>query len=125
MSYVYNHNTGSVNYLPEPAAKAFVATGSALGWHGPFDTKEAVQKFYDESKAAHPEWEAPTGYAGVVGNVVPDTKIDPLGFGNLNFEHWLIRLAEIAVGMVLLGVGISQLSKGGKGKAVKLWKAVK
>lgn len=115
MSYVYNTYTGSVNWMPGPAASAYVAAGSGLGWQGPFDDKAAVEKFYNDNKAKHPDWKAPTGFLGVIGNATEQVtgitpgSLDPLGVKNLNWQSWLIRIAEIMLGIVLIGVGIAKL----------------
>lgn len=114
MSYIYNHFTGSVNYLPGPAASAYVAAGQALGWHGPFDTEQAAVDFYNSQAKAHPDWKAPTGVRGVVTNAVSQVTglpVDAKGFLGLpNWDNWLLRIAEIVVGVVILGVGVAHMS---------------
>lgn len=116
MSYIYNHNTGSVNWLPGPAASAYVTAGQALGWHGPFDTTDAVQQFYDSQKTAHKDWKAPTDLRGVLVNGVSDVTGLPvnanglLGLPNIQWDTWFLRIGEILIGLVLLGVGVAHLS---------------
>jgi hypothetical protein len=114
VSYIYNHFTGSVNYLPGPAASAYVAAGQALGWHGPFDTEKDVTDFFNSQTKAHPDWKAPTGFKGVVTNAVADVTGLPINkdgyLGLPNWDNWILRIAEILVGIVLLGVGVAHMS---------------
>jgi hypothetical protein len=87
-----------------------------LGWHGPFDTKEAVTEFYNSQTKAHPDWKAPTDLKGAITNGISDVTGLPvdakgfLGLPNLNWENLILRVAEILVGIVLIGVGVAHMS---------------
>jgi hypothetical protein len=113
----YNHLTGAVMQLLSVQSSVMRAMG--LGWHGPFKTKDDALAYYTANKAAHPDWKAPTGLVGNVENALSTgadvatggtfSKItDPLG--NINLGGWFIRIAEILLGLVLIGVGVAKLS---------------
>jgi hypothetical protein len=79
-------------------------------WHGPYATQEAAMAFYEANKAAHPEWKSPvppdTTIPDAVGGAID--KINP--FSNANLQAWLIRIGEILLGIVLIGVGLAKLT---------------
>lgn len=117
LDWNYNHLTGAVMHLPSVQSSVMRALG--LGWHGPFNTKDDALSFYNTNKTAHPDWKAPTGALGNVGNAIGVagdavtgggfTKItDPLG--HLNLGGWFIRIGEILLGIVLIGVGLARLT---------------
>jgi hypothetical protein len=114
--WYYNSTSGSVNEA-EQFFGSEIQLHLGLGWHGPFDTKEATLKYYEDNKAKNPGWKAPTGIAGTIGNitgasdVVDDVK-DAASFGlsNEEIQSWLIRIGEILLGIVLVGVGIAKLT---------------
>lgn len=97
-----------------------------LDWHGPFQTKEDAFQFYVDNKSAHPDWAEPTdslwqtfknntgAYTGHVAGGVGDV----LGIhgGQIDAGNWIIRIAEILVGIVLIGVGVAKLT--GTGNAI-------
>lgn len=118
MEYWYNTITGYVQEwvsgLPFPAQLA------APGWHGPFKTRADVDNFYNQNKAAHPEWNAPgTSISGFVQNI-PNQASAAIGadvksavgdtIGNFNLASWFLRVGEIVLGIVLVGVGIAKLT---------------
>lgn len=92
------------------------------GWHGPFDSKQAALDYYAKQKAGHPNWREPTGIVGNVGNVLslanPVTAAETVGADLvqtgagllLNIQSLMIRLGEILLGLVLIGVGVAQLT---------------
>jgi len=82
-------------------------------WHGPFkDLNEAAQWVYD-NKAAHPEWKEPTtnfykqltqGTQTTVQNATEDI------FLGTNAQNWFIRVGEVLLGIVLIGIGVAKLT---------------
>jgi hypothetical protein len=114
LDWHYNHLTGAVVEMPGPQAALLRAMH--IGWHGPFDTKEEALRFYTDNKDANPGWKAPTGVMGNIKNaivtggdaVTGGAVSDPLG--RLNLGGWFIRIGEILLGIVLIGVGIARLT---------------
>jgi hypothetical protein len=99
----------------DPVA-GYAAAHSGTGWHGPFDTKQDALNYYTANASKNPGWKAPTGLAGTVTNVIGSVPgggavasiTDPLG--NLNLGGWFIRVGEILLGLVLVGVGVAKLT---------------
>jgi hypothetical protein len=94
----FNRNTG-VNTIQKKFG----------GWHGPFPTKEAAFQYYLDNKAAHPEWKEPTDslwktFTNSTGVLSTDL------FGQFNAGNWFIRISEILLGIVLIGVGVAKLT---------------
>jgi len=91
--------------IPHPAA---------LGWHGPFATKQAAIDYYNANKAAHTTWQAPTDSSITALGNTPDAAAagitQGLGLSNENITSWMIRIGEILLGIVLVGVGIAKLT---------------
>lgn len=114
LDWNYNHVTGAVIELPSPQSAVMRAMG--LGWHGPFNTKEEAVAFYTANKDAHPEWKAPTGVAGTIQNAITTGGDIATGkaftdqLGQLNLGGWFLRIGEILLGIVLIGVGIAKLT---------------
>jgi hypothetical protein len=116
--WIYNSRTGTVVLNALPFAQLSLKSG--LGWHGPFDNKEAAVKYYNDNKAKNPGWIAPTGFFDSVGNVgniatgtgeaIDNTIQNKLGLSDENIRSWLIRIGEILLGIVLVGVGIAKLT---------------
>lgn len=113
--WLYNSNSGVV--APFPSAVASVQLSSGLGWHGPFNSKQEAEQYYARLKSEQPTltWKPPTQDIGTAfGNAgdsaVDATKkaLDPLAKYDLN--SWLLRIGEILLGLVLLGVGIAKLT---------------
>lgn len=113
----YNSLNGSVMQLPSVASSVLRATG--LGWHGPFKTKEDALAYYTANKNAHPDWKAPAGVIDNVKNAVQvegdaltgggvSAVTDPLG--KFNLGGWFLRIGEILIGLVLVGVGLAKLT---------------
>lgn len=85
-----------------------------FGWHGPFKSKEEAYQFYTDNKSAHPDWTAPTddaykAFAQTAGGAVTDA-IGLSNGGIVNAGNWVIRIAEIVLGVVLIGVGVAKLT---------------
>ena len=119
LAWVYNSRTGTVVQTLKVAASGMVKTG--LGWHGTWDTKEEAIKFYNDGKAANPGWVAPTGFFASAGNLPNIVTGSAEGVGNAveskvgfltddNIRSWLIRIGEILLGIVLVGVGVAKLT---------------
>lgn len=117
LDWSYNHITGAVQHLP--SVQSSVMRAVAPGWHGPFKTKEEALAFYEQNRTAHPEWKAPTGWLGNIENAITggadavtggaySAVTDPLG--KLNLGGWFIRIGEILLGIVLIGVGLARLT---------------
>jgi hypothetical protein len=113
--WYYNSHTGAVEELPE--AIGFVELHSGLGWHGPFDTKQAALDFYNTNKAANPGWAAPTGIGGNLANagaavVAPITDVTGAITGATNTIVKLVpRVLEAAAGIVLLAIAANVILK--------------
>lgn len=104
--WYYNSNTGYITELPIPLGDAELHSG--LGWHGPFDTHQAAVDYYNANKDANPGWKAPTSNVGqTIGNA-GDSAVDK--FKGLNLDAWFIRIGEVLLGLVLVGVGIAKLT---------------
>jgi len=114
LDWNYNSHTGAVVHIPAPQSAILRSLG--IGWHGPFNSKEDALAFYTAGKDANPGWKAPTGVLGNVGNAVVSggdavtggAISDPLG--KLNLGGWFLRIGEILLGIVLIGVGIARLT---------------
>jgi hypothetical protein len=114
LDWNYNSHTGAVMNLPAPQSAIMRSLG--LGWHGPFNTKAEALQYYTDNHAANPGWKEPTGWLGNLGNaavsggdaVTGGAISDPLG--KLNLGGWFIRIGEILLGIVLIGVGLARLT---------------
>jgi hypothetical protein len=81
------------------------------GWHGPFPTKQAALNYYQQNKAAHPDWKAPTGLAGAVTNTVTSGVSGTADFlSRLAAPNTWLRVAEVALGLILIAVGVARLT---------------
>ena len=91
--------------IPHPAA---------LGWHGPFATKQAAIDFYNANKANNQTWQVPTDSNVTALTNTPNAAAagitTGLGLSNENITAWMVRIGEILLGIVLVGVGIAKLS---------------
>jgi hypothetical protein len=115
--WYYNSSSGTIT-------ETWVFPGSelqlhlGLGWHGPFDTKDAALKYYNDNKAKNPGWEAPTdsagrsfaNYSGLTDTAEAAKDAATFGLSNAEIQSWLIRIGEILLGIVLVGVGIAKLT---------------
>lgn len=113
MSWYYNSNSGAVQEFPSALAEPSLHLG--IGYHGPFPSKQAALDYYTANKAANPGWKAPTGLAGNLGNALSSSgdKLnqvlgDPLG--KFNLAAWFLRIGEVLLGLVLVGVGVAKLT---------------
>lgn len=113
----YNDLTGAVMEIPSPVSAGMRQLN--VGWHGPFQTKQEALDFYAQNKAAHPDWKAPAGFIANVSNAAHAEASALTGgvseslstkLGNINLQGWFVRIGEIILGIVLVGVGISKLA---------------
>lgn len=113
--WLYNSRTGAVMNFPK--GYGYIELKAGLGWHGPFESKEEALAFYERNKAKNPGWKAPTGVAGNLANL-PDAVGSQssaavggaLGLTDEEIRSWLIRISEIMLGIVLVGVGLAKLT---------------
>lgn len=112
--WYYNDDSGRIGNEEEwimwPQLKA------GLGWHGPFNTKDETIAYYQRMKPTHADWAEPTEDLGkatgnLAGGAATETA-DFLGFGGgqINAQNWFIRIGEILLGIVLIGVGVAKLT---------------
>lgn len=113
MSWYYNSNSGAVQEFPDTLAAPGLHLG--IGYHGPFPTKQAALDYYTANAGANPGWKAPTGLAGNIGNAISSSgaKVnqvlgDPLG--KVNLAAWFLRIGEVLLGLILVGVGVAKLT---------------
>lgn len=113
LDWNYNSHTGAVMQLP--SVQSAVLRSLGLGWHGPFNSKEEALAFYTNNHAANPGWKAPAGWQENItnalkapGEAVQSAVTDRLG--QLNLGAWFIRIGEVLLGIVLIGVGIAKLT---------------
>lgn len=110
--WYYNSHTGAVEQLPE--AVGWGELHSGLGWHGPFDTKQAALDFYAQGAAANPGWKAPTGVVGNIANgagVVTGPITGAAGAVTDTVVKLTVRTIEAAVGIVLLAIAANVILK--------------
>jgi hypothetical protein len=110
--WYYNSTSGVVaqyNTVTE-----WPALHSGTGWHGPFDTKQAALDFYTTGKPKNPGWKAPTDSLsqGAKNTVATGASAltSGLGLNDDQIRSWLIRIGEILLGLVLVGVGVAKLT---------------
>lgn len=125
--WVYNPVDGALVPMPTPAALVTVKT---LKWKGPFKTEQEARDFYAKNKSANPSWKEPTkdpidvalNTGDAVAGGVKGKVTDGLGLSNIDIQSWLIRIGEILLGIVLLGVGVAKLTNSPNviSKAVKM-----
>lgn len=113
MAWYYNSDSGKVSEQNETIAWLDLHAG--LGWHGPFKTKQDALNYYNTNKGKNPGWKPPTDSvgkaleqdaAGTLGSIV-----DPIG--KFNVGGWFVRIGEILLGIVLIGVGVAKLTGAG------------
>lgn len=112
--WYYNDDSGRIGEEEEVIMWPQLKLG--LGWHGPFDSKQATLDYYTRMKPTHKDWKAPTeDLSTATGNLAQDSAeatADILGFGGgtINVQNWFIRIGEILLGIVLIGVGVAKLT---------------
>lgn len=111
LEWIYNSHTGYVTEMPTPAA--FIELKSGLGWHGPFKSKQEAYDYYTQNKDKNPGWAAPTDSVSGALNGAGEAVVKGVGLGGLtneNITSWFIRIGEVLLGIVLLGVGVAKLT---------------
>ena len=120
--WYYNSNSGKVEQDEDYAIYPELHLG--VGWHGPFNTEQDAINYYNAGKAQNPGWQAPTeststaagqatsnaasSAAGAVGGAISKSLFG--GLDNKAITTWLIRIGEILLGVVLVGVGVAKLT---------------
>lgn len=124
MNWYYNSHSGAVE--DHGSWSLFqVQVHLGVGWHGPFPSEQAAFDYYNANKAANPGWAAPrttqpttlgTGPlqttqmgASAAAKAVTNAVTNDL-FHGLNLQSWLIRIGEILLGLVLIGVSLAKLT---------------
>lgn len=124
-AWYYNSRQGTISHITKAIGDVLLKTGA--GYHGPFATEGDAFAFYDNNRAANPGWKSPYGPGGVNSG----TNFDPVGqtqqqlnsdvnqvaggvkssiLGGVNLEIWFLRIGEILLGIVLVGVALAHLS---------------
>jgi hypothetical protein len=105
----YNSDSGSVNQQSIPDwAGGSVESHLGLGWHGPFKTQQQAFDYYTNNRAKNPGWKAPT--TSPAKAIVQDaTGMDATSFVH-NVDSYFMRIGEILLGLVLIGVGIAAIT---------------
>ena len=120
MSYIYNSNTGFVLDTALIPLQMQLYLSSGTGWHGPFGTEADVNANYEKNKAKNPGWKKPTTWKGSIDNLpdaygkvaeaAADGVKEKIGLSDDEIRAWLVRIGEILLGIVLVGVGIAKLT---------------
>jgi hypothetical protein len=80
--------------------------GHLAGWHE-YDTRAAMLA----DIKAHPGWaQTVGGVGGEVGNLGKKPIEAALGSVTQGWELWILRIGEILLGVVLIGVGVAKLT---------------
>lgn len=114
--WFYNSSTGELRQVKN----AFDFLSGK--WYGPFDTQEKAQAFYDAHAAQNPSWIPPgatatqAGTSGALdmvksaGTKVANAVEDLNPFHGINLQVLFVRIGEIILGVVLIGVAIAKLT---------------
>lgn len=113
--WMYNSNTGAIG--PFLAPQTIFLLHSGLGWHGTFGSKDEALAYYNANKDKNPGWKAPTQDAGTAISNAGSTAVNDAtqaitgqSFKNLNLQVWFLRIGEIILGVILIGVGVAKLT---------------
>lgn len=127
--WYYNSYLGEITQMIGPWAAITVHSG--IGWHGPFANEDAARKFYEDGKAANPGWKSPvsnTNVVGIAGNVassvgdIPGEAASAIKNAEASaakaalsplqeeLKLWAVRISEILLGLVLIGVGLAAVT---------------
>lgn len=121
--WYYNSRSGLVKQYNE--IEMFPALHAGTGWHGPFNTQQDALNYYTTNKAKNPGWKAPTDSISTGVSNLGDTAVQAVGLGGLtneNITSWFLRIGEVLLGIVLVGVGLAKLT-GTSNAVAKLVKA--
>jgi hypothetical protein len=126
MAWFYNSHSGAI--LEEAGITGFLEqlrTHLGLGWHGPFKTEQDAVNFAASIHGPKPTTNLAQGLGNVAGQAAGPVvsaagdalkSLNPLA-GLFQANIWL-RVAEVIVGLVLLGIGLNSMLKGAPLKAV-------
>lgn len=116
--WFYNSNSGSIQSSDLTSIIGNPQLHLGLGWHGPFTSKQAAIDYYNKYKSQNPGWKPPTtdlgqafqntvstGVSGITSGITSG-----LGLSNEQLQSWLVRIGEILLGIVLVGVGLAKLT---------------
>lgn len=104
--WYYNSINGKVaqdGIIPVPFPASF-------GWHGPFKTKQEALDFAKKGAETNPGWQTPTESNVQALENTPNAAVSKLGLSNEQIGSWLVRIGEIVLGIVLVGVGLAKLT---------------
>lgn len=110
--WYYNSTSGVLGNYDE--LTEWPALHAGTGWHGPFDTKADAIAYYTRNNAKNPGWKAPTdsltqGASNTVSTAA-SAVTGGLGLNDDEIRSWLIRIGEILLGIVLVGIGVAKLT---------------
>jgi hypothetical protein len=110
--WYYNSRSGIIDDYEEITMWPSLHAGT--GWHGPYATKEAALKYYNDNKAKNPGWKAPTESLSEGAGNLAETGVEAvasgIGLSDEELRSWLVRIGEILLGIVLVGVGVAKLT---------------
>lgn len=110
---IYNSHTGVITTLPTPIAEVQLRLG--IGWHGPFQSVREAVDYFHANKSKNPGWKEPTGNVGQAlenagSSAVSEVKEAVTGDIADKFGAWFLRIGEVLLGLVLIGVGLAKLT---------------
>lgn len=119
MPWLYNSHSGAIIQTFSPASNMLLSGG--LGWHGPFKSHQEAVDFYNNNKGNNPGWKAPTdNISDQITNTITSVPSDAATgaadavkhsiLGGVDIQAWFVRIGEILLGIVLIGVGIAKLT---------------
>lgn len=111
--WYYNSSSGSISHTEE--FMAWPALHAGLDWHGPFDTKQQALDYYNTNKSKNPGWKAPTGsvltqLANTSGATDAAKGALTGGLSDDSIRSWFVRIGEVLLGVVLVGIGVAKLT---------------
>jgi hypothetical protein len=111
--WYYNSSSGSVGKWNTITMYPALHTG--IGWHGPFDTQADAFAYYANGHTKNPGWKAPTTDLGTAAQQEVSTTASQVtggkwGLSDSEIKTWLLRIGEILLGMILVGVGVAKLT---------------
>lgn len=111
VKWYYNSNSGNITDEDENNYYFQLQLHAGIGWHGPFNTQQDAVNYYNANKAKNPGWSAPSDSTlGKIANVTGVSSALTGGLNDDSIRSWLIRIGEILLGIVLVGVGVAKLT---------------
>jgi len=111
-SWYYNSDSGKIQQSSW-ATLGGLEAHLGLGWHGPFASEADAENYYNTNKAKNPGWKTPTtstAQALATGITSPVSSALGLNISDDEIRSWLLRIGEILLGIVLVGVGIAKVT---------------